>query len=173
MRTQRITNLKMISHQPRLNPERKKLLVDALRSGDYTQVQGTLGIFYADKTRKHCCLGVGCEVSPFEAEFDADLVEQSSVTIRWEGDTGTWSREIAEWFGSYTSHTPQQNADGQIIVEDNPLFFEFPERDIVEQGEKRGGNVSFLHYTMCTATYCNDKVGLTFDQIADLFDFWL
>lgn len=82
------------------NKDRIQELVDALRSGDFTQMRGMLGTKDSNGVVKHCCLGVasvqaGVELrwrsptsmNPFlEAEFDGNDIEVLSKRVRdWYG----------------------------------------------------------------------------------------
>lgn len=54
-----------------MNPEIKKLWVDALRSGDYAQGQGRL----RSVSDKYCCLGVLCELAVQALVIEPPVVE--------------------------------------------------------------------------------------------------
>ena len=47
-----------------MNPEVKKLWVEALRGGKYVQGKGKLHYISKDGQEKFCCLGVLCDLYP-------------------------------------------------------------------------------------------------------------
>jgi hypothetical protein len=125
-----------------VNRERVKLLVDALRSGNFTQGKRRL----RNSDGRMCCLGVACEVA---LGHDANIV-------RWEtdvrddpriyygpvdGDTSTGSytvlpNRVAEWYGFETADPRLKTLSG---------------------GSRN-------------ATEANDDLGWDFAEIADAFE---
>lgn len=59
-----------------VDKERVRLLVDALRSGEYEQGEGVL----RPEDDKYCCVGVGC-----------DVARKNGIGIDWEPVAGGWS----------------------------------------------------------------------------------
>ena len=153
-------NLKMKSGGTSLHPEKKAALVAALRSGKYQQGKSALCIIDAETDDKHyCCLGVGADISPFESSTDYEE-DGSATVLKWDDDTGSWGPYLQEWFGSKT---------------DNPVFFRHITRAEVEWFETHVDTPTRFDSesgTNISATFCNDQLSLTFDQIADLFEFW-
>lgn len=86
-----------------MNPEIKKKWVDALRSGDYKQTEGTL-----QKDDAFCCLGVLCDIAEKEGivkaqEADRSIAGSKLVGYQTEG-AGYWEYDIlpysvARWAG--------------------------------------------------------------------------
>lgn len=84
-----------------MNEARKKLWVDALRSGDYKQTAG--GLHDRDG---FCCLGVACDVYVKETGlgewkqdpdyFGAFLFEHRGVVAR---ESSVLPSEVARWYG--------------------------------------------------------------------------
>lgn len=78
------------------NKERVKLLVDALRSGDFKQARNRL----RDDDNKMCCLGVACEVARI-----SDAVGYWSnrafvlSSASYDYSTSTLPSGVAEWYG--------------------------------------------------------------------------
>lgn len=119
--------------------ERVRLLVDALRSGEYRQGTGAL-----QRGGKFCCLGVACEVALKNGlivlrdpgdDDDGNGVEYSCPT---DGDIpdssqGELPRGVVEWFG-FDSVDPSlmipfehtHNADEMLASELNDTYlFDF------------------------------------------------
>lgn len=61
-----------------MNPEIKKMWVEALRSGEYEQGFGQLRITYPDKV-VHCCLGVLCDIARKMNIVDADFLGFTTI----------------------------------------------------------------------------------------------
>lgn len=57
-----------------------KTWVAALRSGEYTQGKGVL-----KSEGTHCCLGVLCEISPFDIEANMSILFPSADVADWAG----------------------------------------------------------------------------------------
>ena len=79
--------------------DRLRLLVAALRSGDYTQAVGQLRT-----DEGYCCLGVACDV--FHRETDNGFWSQDYKGGSWffYGNSYTMGVRVYEWFG-----LPSQN----------------------------------------------------------------
>lgn len=77
-----------------VNTERVKLWIDALRSGEYTQIKSQLG----RDGEGYCCLGVACEVA-IQNGLDIERVVQSNGTIDFDGERGELTDTVAEWYG--------------------------------------------------------------------------
>ena len=171
----RIKNLKITTPvTTKLDPKRKELLIEALLSGKYEQGQGQLCVLVGG-TKKYCCLGVGADISPAQERVQPDDLDHALRVMEFSmpGDldvtkmtgeriwaSGTWSRGIAEWFGTEDS---------------NIRFFRMFSREIVEDAEEYGGMQELAEHTLlvevCAAS-CNDELGLNFAQIADLIRFF-
>ena len=63
--------------KPQVRANRLRVL-DALRSGEYEQTDGTLKARRRDETVGYCCLGVMCDVSGIAP---IDYVKNSDLTI--------------------------------------------------------------------------------------------
>lgn len=126
-----------------VNKERVQILVDALKSGNYAQVNGTLGSVAPNGQRSYCCLGVACEVAIKHGVSDvsrADAVPRIDYgrpyNIAYNGSRSTLPQEVQRWFGF--------SSDNPVILKHN------------DQPQ--------------TATYANDVMHLNFNQIGDLFE---
>jgi hypothetical protein len=75
-----------------VNKERVKLLVDALRSGEFQQAKGTLR---TPDERYHCCLGVATEV----ALRNGVVVDEKNQGFPWRQTAQIMCAEIYEWYG--------------------------------------------------------------------------
>lgn len=139
-----------------VNRERVRMLVDALRSGEYRQGTGMLL-----RSDRHCCLGVACDVADknglplIRQELDNGMVMFAlpgtppyaptvEVWRAWEGRV--LPEAVREWYG-----LPNDNPD---------LFFRHTE----EEENPFPGRVQW------EASELNDQLGLGFDTIADAFE---
>lgn len=77
-----------------INKERIKLLVDALRSGEYTQVRNVL-----KKDGSYCCLGVACEISGVGKWKEATEFNSAAYTVGESSNSATLPYAVADWFG--------------------------------------------------------------------------
>lgn len=126
-----------------VNKERVRLLVDALKSGEYAQIDGTLGSIAPDGQRSYCCLGVACEVAlqnGVENVNRDDTVPREDhgyrYNISYNRISSTLPREVQRWYG---------------FSNDNPVLLKHNDQPQ-------------------NATYANDVLNLTFSQIGDLFE---
>lgn len=92
-----------------VNKERVRLLVDALRSGEFEQGQATL----RTQADTYCCIGVACEVARrngigIEWKLETrsaccDACDQGGLSEvkRWffDGQTGAFSDTVKDWYG--------------------------------------------------------------------------
>lgn len=80
----------------KMNPEVKKLWVDALRSGKFKQARNTLKL-----DGGYCCLGVLCEISPFEErQTETGVSFWGSTSPNYDSPaTGVLSWEVQAWAG--------------------------------------------------------------------------
>jgi hypothetical protein len=84
-----------------INKERVQLLVQALRSGDYTQTTGALCRVADNGTKSYCCLGVACEIAianglPLTLSDNRD---SRSPTIQFDGCGGYLPDSVRYWYG--------------------------------------------------------------------------
>lgn len=127
-----------------VNKERVKLLVDALRSGEFTQGQNMLRT--ADDT--YCCLGVACEVARrngigIEWELNPQGCEREDCQEshwKFNGSNEALGETVADWYGF--------EHDGHLV--NDPQI-----------GHDEFGNI----VTMIRA---NDDNGWDFKRIADV-----
>ena len=76
--------------------ERRKLLVDALRSGDYIQGRDQL------RTEKgYCCLGVACDVYR-QSQDQNSAWKQRNCGYSFLGAMNSLPEKVMEWFGFET-----------------------------------------------------------------------
>lgn len=143
------------SNYPRLVPERKAALVKALRSGDFEQGYGSLhrvSVEDSNDTGRFCCLGVAYKVCPMPGTMAITSdYDNFGHDVVYNGNAGVWGVEQAEYmFG---------DAYNGALNMTNPAFFTIT---------YEGGFGDEI-----TAVHANDSFNLTFDQIADLFDYFL
>lgn len=123
-----------------VNKERVKLIVDALRSGDYKQGTGSLERMDINEGITHCCLGVACRAA-MKAGLEVPVKREGQpkgylgqVTFFGEdANRGALPIEVMKWFG---------------FTNDDPII---------------GPNDE-------TAITLNDDLKYTFDQIANCFE---
>lgn len=129
-----------------VDKDRIRLLVQALRSGEYAQARNRLTAITGDGRQAHCCLGVatvvaiagGCETVAIPA---VDHISYQDVTKRLGDIEPDWSttrltQNVQQWFG----------------LEGYTLLVAHPE----------GARVSPVHM--------NDSEGRDFGYIADAFE---
>lgn len=88
-----------------INEDRVKLLVDALRSGEFKQ--GVMGLaFQYNDYVKYCCLGVACEVALRNGVKVKKFVPTmskiphfSSAKISYDDEDLFLPRKIVNWYG--------------------------------------------------------------------------
>lgn len=106
-----------------MNEERKRLLIEALRSGEFKQTRGVL-----KDSEGHCCLGVACEVylrnvgvGKWNEDYSFSCRKKcfSFVSAEYAAETGVLPYQVREWFG-FTESNPRYgvdrvNDDGDVI----------------------------------------------------------
>lgn len=141
-----------VDRVPRLNdPALKRQWVDALRSGDYTQGKG-----YLHQNDTYCCLGVLCDLR--DDVMWEDLERVSGVNYAVPVDNKDWTSS------AMLPHTLADKlglTDGEVTIPLVPFMGEMLLTDWVVACE-----------TGITLAALNDE-GLTFDQIADLIEYFL
>lgn len=79
-----------------VNKDRVRLLVDALRSGEYEQGTGVLRT--QDDT--YCCVGVGCDVARKNGiGIDWTVSPANDLTWRFDGTGTIFSHRLMDWYG--------------------------------------------------------------------------
>lgn len=131
----------------KMNPEAKRLWLEALRSGKFKQVTEAL-----KKNDGFCCLGVLCDVAIkhgvdgyWDTDDGSDIYVYPKYGDAWIGrEEGTLPPPVREWAGL------------------GDIYGDNPDVSIVSEvtGETRKYHLSAL----------NDDEGYTFEQIADLVD---
>jgi hypothetical protein len=105
-----------------VNKGRVGLLVAALRSGEYTQGQGSLHRFEPQGEgvvkETWCCLGVAADIAD---KFGCPLVRKKEYTLEYFGEAHSSSylpSEVAEWYGFPNDHSRDnprlQRPDGTL-----------------------------------------------------------
>jgi hypothetical protein len=101
-----------------LQPEAKRLWVEALRSGDYQQGTGLL--HYEDEDGdQYCCLGVLCEVA-ISAGVEVERVRRSNGTYGYDANTLVPPPRVTEW--AYGEAEPL--GAWAVIVEEHRRLFD-------------------------------------------------
>lgn len=131
-----------------MNPERKAMLLTALRSGKYDQAKSLLRRENIDGTFSYCCLGVACDISGL-----AEWERLGSAGI-YQGQSGFPDQGLLEWYGFPAAR----------------LHTEAP---ITDSLREKFGHLSSSWYLSrrLELTELNDCYGWTFDEIADLIEY--
>lgn len=120
--------------------QRVKLLITAIRSGEWERRRGALG---DANTNKRCCLGVGCEVAITNGLSVS--IEEVDNLLSYDGEQALLPESVSGWFG-FDDFNPLLKFGDQWITasdtNDNHLFGD-------------GGKLEYIY---------------TWDQIADAFE---
>jgi hypothetical protein len=151
------------SRVPRMDPDLKKEWVEALRSGEYLQGKQylkTVARIAANKVEVlHCCLGVICELIPTVDENHA-----MQINIREFGgnhNTGTLPMEAVQ--AMWPDHNRRH-------LSDNPTVFSAV--GLSESAYVAPLDDPEIYGKMYSLAELNDQ-GFTFNQIADVIDYFL
>lgn len=148
-----------------VNKARVKLLVDALRSGEFEQGNGYL----TTAGGKNCCLGVGCIVAVRSGlNLATDVCSDGTIayydsTLRSQHEdySNTYlPRVVMEWYG-FESVSPTLKVTPEVadaLVADGRIHEDAYERARAHRGEP------------INAADCNDDLRMTFLEIADAFE---
>lgn len=136
-----------------VNRERVRLLVDALRSGEFTQATGTLHRTEEDEPEGYCCLGVACVVAMRNGCAVEEVSNNGENIFRATGDafdesSGYLPKVVVEFYGFDVA----PNGDPEL------------DKDGVSNGRAR-------EWLVLTATKVNDQLELDFSEIADAFEY--
>lgn len=127
----------------KIQRERNRMLVKALRSNKYNQIKGAL---VGDAG--HCCLGVACDIyiqqNPTEASWSTENCNGGVVYDEDEYNSEEVANEhapdkVAKWYG-WNYGNPELKVPSKIAKEPQ------------------------------VATECNDELNMTFKQIANAFE---
>lgn len=137
-----------------MNKEKKAAWVAALRSGEYKQTGRSL-CRMKDGNRSYCCLGVLSDLSVTDGvgewETPSDLRQDTSYVLFWNEPSivvgGYYTRAVRQWAG--------------MTHDADKIEFEFT--------DPRTGNIETFHVDLAGL---NDS-GFTFNQIADVIDYFL
>lgn len=111
-----------------MNADIKAQWVQALRSGDYTKGKGTLKSEHDDGGPTYCCLGVLCELSPFESR-------KSGAWHSWDDSLSYLPCSVRDWAGLDTHNPKVSYLGGESDLADvndrtDATFFEIA--DLIE-----------------------------------------
>jgi len=123
------------------NTDRLRLLVAALRSGEFVQTQSQLGRVdpAGVEPDKFCCLGVACEVAIRNGlDLDREVSSNDPTVLRYDGISDELPARVQEWYGI--------DGSNPVLVEENIVNDEV------------------------TCIEANDDEGLNFAEIADLME---
>ena len=97
-----------------MNPEVKKLWVEALRGGKYVQGKGKLHYISKDGQEKFCCLGVLCDLYP-----GAEWEYEDGIVGVMEGNSGTLTEAVRTWAGLNNSDPFIIGIDCMSVINDD------------------------------------------------------
>lgn len=140
-------------HRERMNPEVRRLWLDALRSGDYRQGTGLLRrVDAASGDAYHCCLGVLCELA-----VEAGVVRRTETRVD-DVDGGV-------------------DADADTVVDGDRVTsyaagtYKFPPPEVLHWAGLRGANpVVEVEEEPRTLVNLNDVQEAPFTAIADAIE---
>ena len=93
---------------------RRRHLVEALRSGKYTQGQNALE---SVSPQRNCCLGVACRVAMKDG---LDLpVRADGAVVRFDGAVGVLPHSVMDWYGFMMRSGDYGGYVGCSLVDDN------------------------------------------------------
>jgi hypothetical protein len=98
---------------------RVRLLVEALRSGEYVQGEGRLELRYPDGTVKHCCLGVACRIAMangLRVATDNPMPEPGRISIAFDGNRAMLPVSVRDWYG-FSDYDPGLKLNGRSGVQ--------------------------------------------------------
>lgn len=97
-----------------VNKERVRLLVDALRSGEFEQGRGRL----RTDDDKYCCLGVASEVARRNGVGGEWVQVEYTYDSVWtlDGADTALGRKVREWYGFRVSNPSLRFADGMSTM---------------------------------------------------------
>jgi hypothetical protein len=137
----------------------------ALRSGEYEQTTSMLAIQDGDSVA-YCCMGVGCVVAgpdevPHETITYPSAVYGFTDTVKHSFGDGSCEElpptEFHAWLG----------IEGEMDNDD--VYIDWPEEYVrLSEGSPRGG----LSRAVMSCANMNDSFNLTFEQIADMIDYF-
>lgn len=133
-----------------MNPEIKKIWLDALRSGEYKQGDGVLAKTVEwDEKPRYCCLGVLCDIAAKQGVPIEITPPKDEVFNEWEFDNETESlpESVREWAG----------------IEDSLGGFPNASENSMDTWYTHGGR----HFI--NLADMNDK-GVTFEELADVIE---
>lgn len=126
------------------NKERIKLLVDALRSGEFEQCTGGL-----HEDGSYCCLGVACE-----------------IYRRHAGENGHWDKDDPDMFIAYHPDDGRETWDETELPAAVRSWYGFKHCNPVLTNAR---DAAGKEYDDSSASVLNDNEGLDFVEIARAF----
>ncbi len=105
-----------------MNPDVKKLWVDALKSGDYHQTYGVLRHPDGQGKFEHCCLGVLCELYAKAGRVEWDGVSRISRSSTLPLAVQSWAGlDLCDPIVDNTGHK------GRLVYKNDMYKLTFPE----------------------------------------------
>lgn len=136
-----------------MNKEAVKRWTNELRSTDKKQGTGALHRFEGRIGECFCCLGIACDL--FKDELNL-TVNKEGYPITYNTMAGLLPREVCD-FLELAEDTMDGGKEGDVLLDSPNLIL----RD--------GSNLRDYDYSL---SLLNDKLGLSFSQIADMIDYF-
>lgn len=115
-----------------MNVDRVRLLIVGLRSGIFTQTNGTLervvrNISSQDPNkirRENCCLGVGCRIAQLNG-YDLGVFIHEGIVVSLDGEQSYMPQGVADYYG-FESTNPYLEilGDAATVANDNGYTFD-------------------------------------------------
>lgn len=135
----------------KLNPANTRLVIAALRGGEFEQTTS-----YLAADGKYCCLGVACRVAEGEGVTfviqEVEALRSGRTNLQFDGVEGELPQRAVEWLYEY----PPTVDSGDPFLAIPPVL---QEKACGDTGER--------------ATALNDTHEFTFSEIADCFEYTL
>lgn len=144
---------------PAPNKERIRLLVDALRSGQYQQGTASLTRIDREGNLSHCCLGVACDVAINNGLEGVTRI----LPPRTQSGEATHACRY-EWVGEDGLGDPERKLSTAYLPIPVMNWFGFPNENPSVLGENFPEGIGW------EASYCNDVLRMPFSKIADAFE---
>lgn len=141
-----------------MNPEKKQLILEALRSGEYQQTKGRLHRVSSEGQHSYCCLGVICEVAIADGLSLGSRPSDDLGVIEYfwngESDRSVLPLPVVRWLNA-SSDNPVVNVSRELVRQYN--------EDPSPEEERPDSRVPY------SLADLNDA-GVPFEVIADLIE---
>lgn len=152
-----------------INLENVRTWTAALRT-DREQATGALTRVTSSGARSDCCLGVGCQVAGVPAEEGSEDTLSGAHNLLYgrAGVSGMPPVEFHLWLGTVESPDERNEWGQKLVVGGRDVHIDLPE-DLLD---REGTRLSYTSFRGVGCSDMNDAWRLTFDQIADMIDYF-